>query len=59
MRSARPRCSEPFFPLRVADAVTTVVALRLGDVEDNPLIHMFMSAGPVRVGFDIAKAWFC
>ena len=44
-----------FFVLQVADAATTVVALRLGGAEDNPLIQMFMSMGPVA-GLILAKA---
>jgi hypothetical protein len=43
-----------FFVLQVADAATTVVALRLGGAEDNPLIQMFMSIGPVA-GLILAK----
>ena len=44
-----------FFALQVADAATTLVALRLGGAEDNPLIHMFMSIGPLA-GLILAKA---
>jgi hypothetical protein len=43
-----------FFALQVADAATTMVALQLGGAENNPLIHMFLSIGPVA-GLILAK----
>ena len=43
-----------FFLLQVADLATTFVTMRLGGVELNPLVRMFMSAGPVA-GLFLAK----
>ena len=43
-----------FFVLQLADSATTLLALRLGGTENNPLIHMFMSIGPVA-GLILAK----
>ena len=40
--------------LQLADLATTTVTLRLGGVEVNPLVHLFMSVGPL-VGLLLAK----
>jgi hypothetical protein len=43
-----------FLLLQVADFMTTVATLRLGGVEVNPLVHLFMSLGPMT-GLILAK----
>ena len=43
-----------FLLLQVADFMTTVATLRLGGAEMNPLVHLFMSIGPVA-GLILAK----
>jgi hypothetical protein len=40
--------------LQLADLATTAVTMRLGGVEINPLVHVFMSVGPL-VGLLLAK----
>jgi len=40
--------------LQLADLATTAVTLRLGGVEVNPLVHVFMAVGPL-VGLLLAK----
>ena len=40
--------------LQAADLATTVVTLKLGGVENNPLIRFFMMVGPL-VGLVLAK----
>jgi Domain of unknown function (DUF5658) len=40
--------------LQLADMATTAVTMRLGGVEINPLVHVFMSVGPL-VGLLLAK----
>jgi hypothetical protein len=37
-----------FGALQLADIATTILALRLGGTESNPLIRVFMYLGPVR-----------
>jgi hypothetical protein len=43
-----------FFLLQVADLLTTVATLKLGGTELNPLVHLFMSFGPLT-GLILAK----
>jgi Domain of unknown function (DUF5658) len=43
-----------FLLLQIADLATTLMTMRLGGVELNPLVRMFMSAGPVA-GLFLAK----
>jgi hypothetical protein len=43
-----------FIFLQAADLATTVVTLRLGGVEKNPLIQFFLTVGPV-LGLVLAK----
>jgi hypothetical protein len=43
-----------FFLLQLADLATTLVTMRLGGVELNPMVRMFMSVGPVA-GLFLAK----
>lgn len=43
-----------FVFLQVADLGTTVAVLRLGGVEENPLVKFFMAFGPVE-GLILAK----
>lgn len=43
-----------FLLLQLADFMTTVATLRLGGAEMNPLVHLFMSIGPVT-GLILAK----
>jgi Domain of unknown function (DUF5658) len=40
--------------LQLADMATTAVTMRLGGVEINPLVHVFMSVGPL-LGLLLAK----
>jgi Domain of unknown function (DUF5658) len=40
--------------LQLADLATTAVTMRLGGVEINPLVHLFMSVGPL-LGLLLAK----
>jgi len=43
-----------FIFLQMADFMTTVATLRLGGAEMNPLVHLFMSIGPIA-GLILAK----
>lgn len=43
-----------FVFLQVADLGTTMAVLRLGGVEENPLVKLFMALGPVE-GLILAK----